>query len=80
MEVKVLETIYLEKRNQWRIENIELANKVKTASDFKAFHKLAGGFEKTEEEQLRLLESIDYVVGMLIMSYARHLKTNGSIW
>lgn len=68
MEVKELETIYLEKRNQWRIENIELAKKVKTASDFKAFHKLAGGFEKTEEEQLRLLESIDYVVGMLKQS------------
>lgn len=68
MEVKELETIYLEKRNQWRIENIELAKKVKTAGDFKAFHKLAGGFEKTEEEKLRLLESIDYVVGMLKQS------------
>jgi hypothetical protein len=68
MEVQELQTIYLEKRNQWRIENIELAKKVKTASDFKAFHKLAGEFERTEEERLRLLESIDYVVGMLKQS------------
>jgi hypothetical protein len=68
MEVKTLEAIYVEKRNEWRMGNIELAKKVRDASNFKALHKLAGGFEKTEKEQLRLLESIDYVVGMLKQS------------
>jgi topoisomerase IA-like protein len=68
MEVKELEALYVEKRNEWRIGNIELAKKVRDASNFKALHKLAGGFEKTEKEQLRLLESIDYVVGMLKQS------------
>jgi hypothetical protein len=68
METKQLKTIYLEKRNQWRIESIKLAKNIKTASDFKAFHQLAGGFEKTEEEKLRLIESIDYVEGMLRQS------------
>lgn len=68
IEVKELKSIYLEKRNLWRIENIRLAKKLKTANDFKAFHKLAGGFEKTQEEKLQLIESIDYVEGILKQS------------
>ena len=68
METRELKNIYIEKRNQWRIENIKLAKKSKTASDFRSIHRLAGGFEKTEEEQHRLIQSIEYVEGMIHQS------------